>query len=223
MEYKDECNPRSWATKLQQHYYADYDVVNLSAPGGSNTRSLRVLKEYILDNLDRAKELIVFFGITDPCRIERISAMHVPGLPVDILAGKEYVVNVIGPWTSKCPWADVQKYIDTHYGLFYNDEYENEQLNLEMINLHMFLKYFNIEHYLVCMLTPSSAFRKNKLIKELPLVEFDASGIDYAKKHGYKVGREVNSEIDCNHLDHDGNEFLAKEIYKRIERIKNGT
>ena len=222
IEYKDECNPRSWATKLQQQYYTDCDVVNLSMPGGSNTRSLRVLKEYILDNLDRAKELIVFFGITDPCRIERISAKTVPGPAVDDLAGKPYVVNAIGPWC-QCPWEDVQKYFDVHYGLFHNDEYENEQLNLEMISLHTFLKHFNIEHYLVGVLVAGDIFKENKLIKELPLIDFGTTAIKYAKKCGYKVGRDFHPEIDCNHLDHDGNEFLAKEIFERMERIKNGT
>jgi hypothetical protein len=222
MEYKDECNSRSWPAKMQQQYYKDYDIVNLSAPGGSNTRSLRVLKEYILDNLDRAKELILFFGITDTCRIERISAKHVPGPAVDIIAGKEYVVNAIGPWCIS-PWPDVQKYLDVHYGLFHVDEYENEQLNLEMISLHTFLKHFNVEHYFVCMLVPGKTFSKNKLIKELPIIDFNTTAIKYAKQCGYNVGKDLHPEIDCNHLDHDGNEFLANEIYKKIERIKNGT
>jgi hypothetical protein len=118
MEYKDECNSRSWAAKLQQQYYKDCDIVNLSAPGGSNTRSLRVLKEYVLDNIDRAKDLIVFFGITNPERIERITHRHVDGPAVDFLSGKEYVVNIIGPWCQNSQ-EDVQKYINIHYGLFY--------------------------------------------------------------------------------------------------------
>lgn len=222
MEYKDECHLRSWPSKLQQQYYNDYDIVNLSLAGGSNTRSLRVLKEYVLDNLDRAKDLLVFFGITDTCRIERISAKHVPGPAVDFIADKEYVINAIGPWCQS-PIADVQKYIDVHYGLFHIDQYENEQINLEMISLHTFLKHFDIEHYFVCMLVPEYIFKKNKLIKELPLITFDTTAIEYAKQHGYKVGKDLHPEIDCNHLDHDGNEFLAKEIHKRMERIKNGT
>lgn len=222
MEYKDECNSRSWATKLQQQYYSDYDIVNLSMPGGSNTRSLRVLKEYILDNLDQAKDLIVFFGITDPGRIERISEGHVEGPAVDFLAGKEYVVNVIGPWCQSSQ-KDVQTYINIHYGLFYVDEYENEQLNLEMISLYTFLKHFNIEHYFVCMLVPERVLEKNKLLNELPIIGFNTTAIEYAKKNGYKVGKDLYPEIDCNHLDHDGNKFLAKEIFERVERIKNGT
>lgn len=222
MEFSDDCHPRSWAAKLQGKYFPDSNTINLSMPGGSNTRSLRVIKEYVLDNLDRAKDITVFFGITDPCRVERISSKHVEGPAVDMLAGKPYIINAIGPWCQS-PTADVQKYIDVQYGLFYVDEYENEQLNLEIISLHIFLKYFGIEHYFVCMLVPEHLFQQNKLIKELPIIGFNTSAIEYAKRNGYKVGRDLHPEIDCNHLDHDGNEFLADRIFERMERIKNGT
>lgn len=215
---KEECNQRSWVKKLGNKYFPTDNVVNLAAPGGSNARSFRVIKEYILDNLENASNLIVFFGITDLSRLELVTEHQIEGPAVDFFANKSYIVNIVGPWC-RVPMKDVQTYLDVHYGVFYNDTYETEKINLDLLTLHIFLKHYGIEHYFVNMLAPQGIVNKDY---NLPLIDFGGI-IQYAKKFGYKVGKDLHPEIDCNHLDHDGNEFLAEKIYEKMKGIKDGT
>ena len=99
-----------------------------------------------------------------------------------------------------------------YYGVFNVDEHNIRMINLELISMHLFLKHFEIEHYFPSMLVPSTVLDTSPL--KLPIIIFEQwPAIDYAKRNGFKVGKEIDSSFDCNHLDHDGNDFIADYIF----------
>ena len=52
-----------------------------------------------------------------------------------------------------------------------------------------------------------------KMKNQLPIISFySKNAIDYATSHGFKVGKDIDPLVNCNHLDHDGHEFLAEAI-----------
>lgn len=222
LKYREECWPRSWVHKMQQRYYPDGTSVNLGAPGGSNQRSLRVIKNYVIDNLENAKDMIVIFGITDASRFELVTTQELSVNGVnESLANKNYTAYAVGTWFQ---FSDkyLQTYLDIHYGVFYNDEYVIEQTSMDMLTLHTFLKNYSIEHYFLNVIVSPDLYNNTAMWNRMPLIRLggNVNMIEYARKNGYKVGRDIHPDIDCNHLDHDGNEFLATKIYNEMKEIK---
>lgn len=224
----ESCHDRSWANKILK-YYKNYECVNLAAPGGSNTRSSRVIKEYVLNNLDNINDAIVFFGITDPSRIELASYRHLGSMSV-FDENKKYYINKVGSWNNDTQHSDIKNFLKDsdiknflklYYGRFYVEEYAKLQLHLDLISLHIFLKNFKIEHYFIGILITEYYFDKEFYGIKIPLISWDTNAIEYARTYGFKVGRDIEPNSNCNHLDHDGNIFLAKCIYNKMQEIKH--
>lgn len=220
-ESESECHERSWVKKLER--LGDFkSSINLAMGGTSNARSFRVIKEFVLQNkhLD-LKNNIVMIGLTQPIRFELPSKESLDFMPRDYSFRGDYFMNLVGPWQINNPlMQEYQDFLNKFYGVFTVDKHTKHMLYLDMLSMHLFLKHFQIEHHFICFLIAKDYFTGYDL-GDIPVIDFNGHpAIDFAKRAGFKVGRDVMPEIDCNHLDHDGNEFLAKEI---LERIRNGT
>lgn len=230
---KESCWNRSWIKKLENLTEAK-DSINLALPGGSNARSQRVIRNFVLDNLDSIENYVIFFGITELSRIElpipkEILFLLTDGLPVDMSFDpenkKEYRVLAPGPFTISPKFASrtngdktLIRYLEEYYGKFHVDEYDIEKFNLDLISLHLFFTAFNIEHYFVTMLGYEGLFEKNPFRKKLPLFTFDGvDAISYARGLGYKVGQDYDPSAECFHLDDEGNQFLAEDILNKVK------
>ena len=232
-DQRESCWNRSWIKKLENLTEADKSI-NLGLPGSSNTRSHRVIRNFVLENLNSKENFVIFFGITEIARLE---------LPIqkDILTtfdgaiprddsfnseGKDYELLTPGPFSiiekfgiRNRTHKTFVEYLEEYYGKFYADEYEIEKLNLDLISLHLFLTSFEIEHYFVTMLGYEGLFEKNPFRKKLPLFTFDGGdAITYARELGYKVGFDHDPSIYCHHLDDDGNQFLAETILDKVKQ-----
>lgn len=212
------CHERSWANKILR-FYKNYECVNLATPGGSNKRSFRVIKQYVLDNLDNIKDSIIFFGVTDIARTEFPSYGTFGSTDVYV-EDKKYNINKLGTWI-EADNQPLKQFLKLYYGVFYVDEHAKLELNLDLITLHMFLKNLKIEHYFVGILITEKDIDEYCKKLKLPIIIWTKNAIDHVRDYGFKVGNDVYGDIGCNHLDHDGNDFLAKQIYKKIIEIKN--
>jgi hypothetical protein len=224
---KETCHLRSWLKKLESMSNAK-DSINLALPGASNKRSCRVIRDFVLRNKSIAKNLVIFVGITEPIRTEiPIDKKKFNNSkftwPLDPLSPEDadYNILTLGTYLLTDIYerdADFEKYIELYYGNYCFVEYEIQQMNLDIISLHTFFNHFGIEHYFICMLVTEENFSKNPLKTELPIISFGgASAISYAKSHGHKVGKDYVPNSQCNHLDDEGNWFVAKYIKEKIE------
>lgn len=218
-ENREECHSRSWVKKLEK-IAGFVGSSNLAFGGSSNMRSFRVIKEYVLNNLDNVHNKVVMIGLTEPIRFE-LPSQESAIINDDLTFTGTYTLNMIGPWQINGGLnLDVQTFINTYYGRFTVLEHTMNNLMLELVSMHTFLKSFDIEHYFLCMLVSKGSMIRPPI--PLPIIDFDGlPAIEYAKRKGFKVGKDLDPSIICNHLDHDGNEFLAHYIYERIKEMKN--
>lgn len=214
-----KCYERSWAFKIQK-FLPEYNTLNLSEAGSSNVRIFRVLKKYIIDNLEELNDPIIFIGLTDPSRSE-VASYRLHADPDRHETGMNYFINKVGLW-SKTQNPYLRKYIDIYYSVFYVEEYAQTLLNLDIVTLHFFLKYYNLEHYFINILPPGTIFDENISMKfNLPVIKFNTGAIEFCKSNGCKVGKDYKPDSYCNHLDDLGNIFLANEIFKKMQEIKH--
>ena len=208
---------RSWVSKLSTK--ANFDsYINLGNPGGSNQRSFRMIKEYVLNNLSTIKNTVIMIGLTELARCELPSSDYAYINPDESFDDNRYHMNLLGPFDIGKEFK-FKTFIETFYGVFNVDEHNIKMINLELISMHLFLKHFDIEHYFPSMLVPSTVLDTAPL--KLPIIIFEHwPAIDYAKRNGFKVGKEIDSSFDCNHLDHDGNEFIADYILKEMSNVQ---
>ncbi len=212
-----QAHNRSWVNKLSAK--ANFDRhVNLGNPGGSNQRSFRVIKEYVLKNLATIKDTVIMIGLTELARCELPSLDYAHINPDRSFNDNRYYMNLLGPFDIGKDFK-FKNFMETYYGVFNVDEHNIKMINLELISMHLFLKHFEVEHYFPSMLVPSTVLDTSPL--ELPIIIFEQwPAIDYAKRYGFKVGHELDSSFDCNHLDHDGNEFIADYILKEMSNVQ---
>lgn len=213
----EQAHQRSWVSKLSTK--ANFDKhVNLGSPGGSNQRSFRVIKEYVLKNLATIKDTVIMIGLTELARCELPSLDYAYINPDHSFKDRRYHMNLLGPFNIGED-SKFKNFIETYYGVFNIDDHNIKMINLELISIHLFLKHFEIEHYFPSMLVPSTVLDTSPL--KLPIIIFEQwPAIDYAKRNGFKVGKEIDSSFDCNHLDHDGNNFIADYILKEISNVQ---
>jgi hypothetical protein len=219
--FEKECHDRSWASKLA-HIGNFTSSINLSFGGSSNARSFRVIKEYIIDKRNNIQDAVVMIGLTEPMRFELPSQSHL-ALNDDRSFKGKYYINMFAPWQINNDRSDrMQDFLNNYYGIFTVDAHTKHLLYLDLLTMHLFLKNYGIEHYFPCFLGNKQYFDVYDLTN-IPIIDFDGlSGIEFAKRNGFKVGRDICPEFDCNHLDHDGNEFLAQYLLNKIKEMKNG-
>jgi hypothetical protein len=220
-DYHNECHSRSWVKKLEK--IAKFSSsLNLSFGGSSNMRSFRVIKEHVLSSpKEELKNKVIMFGLTEPLRFE-LPSLNWVNLNDDRSFAGNYYMNMFVPFQINTKKSNsLQNFINTQFGVFTVDEHSRSQLVLDIISMHLFLKNFNIEHYFLCFLINKPYLGDMKSF-DLPVIDFEGhAAISFAKMKGFKVGRDVDPRYDCNHLDHDGNEFLAKYILNRITEYNN--
>lgn len=214
-----ECHQRSWVKKLEiKGKFLKSD--NIAIGGGSNQRSFRVTKEYILSNIDILDNIVVIIGLTEPSRFELPSVQNTPLR--DVTFKGNYYMNKFGSWHIQNDNGNIQNFIDQYYSTFCVDEHVKHTLFLDILSMHFFLKSLQVKHYFFCFLIDNNYFNGYDLTN-IPIYDFHGEpAITYAKKNGFKVGRDINPQIDCNHLDHDGNEFLADYMLNLIRSTGNG-
>jgi len=211
------CHARSWVKKLERIGEFDHSV-NLATGGGSNGRAFRVIKEYILANLNCLHDKVIMFGITEPARFELPSPVNF-NLDRDLTFKSNYFMNKFGPWqiNNNDQLGKFLPFAETYFGCFTVDRHLRHTLFLDMFAMHILLKHFNIEHYFFAFRVYREYF-KGYPIDMLPLFFFNnGDAVDFAKSKGFKVGKNIIPSVDCNHLDHDGNQFIAECIYEMIK------
>ncbi len=223
-EDRQSCYQRSWVKKMEDITGA-ISSVNLGYPGGSNKRSKRVTEEYVLQDLERAKNSVIIIGLTEISRTEMSIVNNFEFAPVDSSATKSYNLLTIGSWQVGNNWRfesdkRYKDFLEYYYGDIYCDEYEIDQLNISLFELHLFLKHFSVEHYFACLNINPAVLKSNALANQLKIIDFGGThAIRFACENGFKVGNDYDPSTDCNHLDHDGNEFLARYMLDRIGKI----
>lgn len=212
------CHVRSWVHKLQDILGFD-NYVNLSYPGGSNKRAVRLLTDYVI-HYPSPEKLVVFLGVAETARTEFFVNKNPQHYVIDTMSDHRFGHNtaIIGPWTYDLLPKEENTFLGQYYLNHYNDCFENHILNLELQRFSGFLKYNKIEHYFPLMQGQKQELLKEKNSQQLPYIFFDQlDAVQYARHHGFKIGSENNDKnIICNHLNHDGHQFVAEYIAKSI-------
>lgn len=220
----ESCWQRSFIKKLEQCVGFESSI-NLSAPGGSNKRSIRKVLEFLTNDYDPNKKYILIFGITSLSRTEWPIDKMV-GLKSKLFANGEYyklnysdklVGYAAGAWSM-----EGSNFAKTYYEEFYDEIYSKQELEQQLIMLHTLLNSLNIQHYFIYTFPGVDLYEINKKLSNLKLSlitlkeEYPVCTIcDF-----YYTNKFVSGS--CGHFDHDANQFLAEHInekYFNISRI----
>ena len=220
----ESCWQRSFIKKLEQ--CAGFESsINLSAPGGSNKRSIRKVLEFLTNDYDPNKKYILIFGVTGLSRTEW-PIDKIVGLKSKLFANGEYyklnnsdkVGYAAGAWSLDSS----SDFVKTYYEGFYDENYSKQELEQQLIMLHTLLNSLNIQHYFIYTFPHIDL---NKINKKLPNLKF--SLITLKEKYPvcpicdfYFTNKFVPGS--CGHFDHDANQLLAEHInekYFNISRI----
>lgn len=219
------CHDRSWVKKLEKT--AGFKgSINLAIGGASNKRSLRVITDFLINNIDCIDNYILIVALTDMSRTEFPSSKNT-FIPQDIFFDKErngYHINMLGSFlVDKTTDPMLDNFLRTYYGIFSVDQYDADEINRDIFCLHMLLKSYNVQHYFPIMMGPVNLYKKQMANEHIPYITFDSDAIvEHTKQQGYKVGKDINLTADCNHFDHDGNQYIAEGIYKHMKGYCNG-
>lgn len=219
--------PRSWVHKLSEMTNAS-GYENFAIPGGSNDRSFRLLLNYIFNNTkDDFSNDVVLIGLTATSRFERFvketefdkkQAVYDHGL-ISIDNKKFATVRFLLSELDRLEMdEDYRQYIKIHYEYFSEIAHELDSLAKYLELLSCFLKSKKIEHYFLGILGCEYI---NLYSKDLPFIWFEDHNDRYSASSF--AGLNGVGAASCGHLDHDGNQFLAEYIHKKILEIKNGT
>ena len=219
----ESCWQRSFIKKLEQ-VVGFNSSINLSAPGGSNKRSIRKVLEFLTNDYNPNKKYTLIFGITSLSRTEWPIDKLV-GIKSKLFANGEYyklnnsdkVGLAAGPWS-----LDGSNFVKTYYEEFFDENYSKQELEQQLIMLHVLLNSLNIQHYFIYTFPGVDICDINKKLPNLnlPLItlkeEYPVCTIcDFFLSNQFVVG-------NCGHFDHDANQFLAEHInekYFNISRI----
>lgn len=151
------CFERSWASKLGK--LGNFkEVVNLSAPGGSNHRSERVLLNYLKQN---AKDLVVIFTITELSRFETVNILTQTTDPI-IEIHDDWGYQTEGIWKVTEEAVDIKrrKFLEHYYGAMNHDAADIEAINRRVLLISTLLNTLNIEHYFFEMICRPGTLEK---------------------------------------------------------------
>lgn len=221
----ESCHGRSWVKKLEKTAGFNQSL-NLAIGGASNKRSLRVITDFILKNIDHIQDYVIMLAVTETSRTE-LPSVQSTHIPQDVFFDHDnqgYHINMLGSFlVNKTTDPIIDKFLETYYGKFSIDSYDADEINRQIYLLHMLLKYHNVEHYFPIMIGHTVMFNEKIANELIPYIKFNQMPIVfYAKQQGYKVGRDINPNFNCNHFDHDGNQFIAENIYKHMKGYYNG-
>lgn len=195
------CHERSWVKKLQ--VLANFkDSVNLSASGGSNHRSERVLIEYLRKN---SKDIVVIFAATEVSRFETVTTYPDGSL----------LFNAEGAWGLDENNFDKKKkeFLEYFYSTLTNKQVELQTFNRKILLIHSLLKSMNIEHYFFEMISEPGSIATSQLGFKIPVIDFsNINAADWMFKF-FPRG-------SCRHFDHDANQALAEYLFNQINIIK---
>ena len=221
----ETCHERSWVKKLEQLGNFDKSI-NLSRSGGSNDRIFRVLHEHVERNYKTIKDSVIIIAMTDPIRFE------IPSLERTYFAtdssnydSNSYVINAVNISNlSSCEDNTVApQFLDTYYKYFYVEEYTFKMLNQKIIAFSSLLNRLGVEHYFTDFLSNNTFFESPQYMgMTFPYLRIFEDRFDNVmnatKISGFKVGNDFDPESKCNHLDHDGNQFIAECFLRDIKK-----
>lgn len=204
------CHERSWVKKLET--IGNFkSSVNLGEPGGSNLCSERKLLEYLKDNY--TKDLVVIISITQLSRTEFINAID----------GKANDFLKIGSWMA-AKEAELEtrtkNFIEIYYGCFHDNNNDIRLINQQVLMIHSLLKSLNIEHYFFEMLCLPKTISRQQLGFTFPVIEFYHNSGSILNANGF-LTHYGHAPKSCCHWDHEGNEFLANYLLKKMKEIRN--
>jgi hypothetical protein len=213
------CHERSWVKKLEK--IAGFkSSINLAHPAASNKRSVRVLTEFLLNNINDISNYVFMLGMTDLSRTELASVISL-SISKDRFDKEPYFINSMTTQLTDMDIPQLNEFLKIYFGLFSVDAYDIKMINQELYRFHVFLNHYKVEHYFPVMMGP----RKNCQYKigdvTLPYIRFDdKDAIMRGKELGFKMGVNVDPKSACYHFGDDGHEFIAKEIYKFMTEDK---
>ncbi len=203
------CHERSWASKLGK--LGNFkEVVNLSAPGGSNHRSERVLFDYLKEN---TKDIVVIFTITELSRFETIYELD--GNIKFATEGSwqlEYATNNIDQIDERR-----LKFLEYYYATQVHDKHDVNVINRKVTMIHTLLKSLDIEHYFLEMLAVPGSVQREQLSFKIPFINFkneDGFMIN-AKDWAYK--NYPQHKGSCGHWNEIAQQALAEYMFNYIK------
>lgn len=122
----------SFAYQLQQQLKLD-EFCSVARNGASNTEQINKLVDFIASNKDRYSYIFVLIGLTSLFRWDMYSS--VTGKVESCAVGRG-----IGP---------LKQEIKHYFSHYFNEKYELEKLNTQVIMLNGYLKSLNINHLFV--------------------------------------------------------------------------
>jgi hypothetical protein len=221
----ESCHDRSWVKKLEKAAGFDHSL-NLAIGGASNKRSIRVITDFVLNNINHIQDYVIMLALTEPSRTEFPSRDRT-FIPQDIFFDKDnqgYHINMLGNFlVDKTTDPTIDNFLRIYYGIFSVDSYDIDEINRQILLLHVLLKNYDVEHYFPVMMGSPALYKESIAKEKIPYIKFDHDPIVmHTKSLGYKVGRDINSNFNCNHFDHDGNQYIAENIYKQMKGYRNG-
>ena len=215
------CHKRSWVSALEK--LGNFkDSVNLSASGGSNYRSERVLLEYLRKN---SKDIVVIFSITELSRFETVNVAQ-----WDSIGNKSDAFIGEGAWGLDKSNLDKKKkeFLEYYYSELINDEIDIAIINRKVLMIHTLLKSLGIEHYFFEMISGPDILLSNQLGHEIPIIYFVEPG-DPGVKIDWSIHKSSNAMLwmkrrfpraKCGHFDQNANQALAEYLIGQINIIK---
>lgn len=219
-----ECHERSWVKKLER--LAGFkQSVNLSHPGASNKRSIRVLTDFLLKNVDNIQQYVFMLGTTSLARTEfPVNGIKILG-NTDKFINESYSIALVTPAEiNQIKDKRLSNFLQMYYGFFSVDAYDIKMINHDMLRFHTLLEHYKVEHYFPVIMGSLTDFKSDIGNQSLPYIRFSRDGNDafnVTREKGFRMGVDIDTISDCYHFDHDGNEFIAKEIYKSL-MLKKG-
>jgi len=231
-QYEDDLNyqscwNRSWVSKLEK-LGRFKSSINLAAPGASNSRSFRMLLKFLDEIYSPEENYLIIYAITDLSRFEVcLSAddfsyfkfVDIVHSPYDT-AANDTKIAPIGPWIfnnpkSCCDDARVIDSLKMYYGFLTNKNYHEKMFAQQLLAINNLMAANGLKHHYMTTLDSNfflKQFSKYKI--ELPIIQHrhgrHLTITDFLSESGFKPG-------SCGHFDHDGNQFLAENIYSQIK------
>ena len=217
----ESCHNRSWVKQLEK--IGNFKTsINLGAPGGSNSRSVRVLYEYLDQHYSPDEKYIIIFAVSQLSRFELPINDHV-GRILGITNNNpacystvhdETVVADLGTWRLDSTDHKFSNFMNMYYTTFNDDVYSEKILRNNLFSVKAVLDKLNIKSFFTSTILPPESLRGMTFLGEkLPLIKyFNEDNLEE------NIGRFLEmvgfKKYPCAHYDEHAYKFLANYIYK---------